>query len=220
MTLVPSTLGQLIQTQLGVNELASAVVVGKAVGSLITRKSDASFFLPLQREYGLFVRDIPKYLQSITFDRSGTILGDRQRRIPVENTLEGVKLDSVEGIATFMVLILRHVESPADIVDYLEDMLKGEFRLVGRARSDEASKDSLSYSIRQILQAFVSAVIDANADFPQTNRLRQLTAQIVFAVGNAKFFQSVTKPLSDAIQERSIEELRSYVNWIYIYETS
>ncbi|PMD32175.1 hypothetical protein L207DRAFT_572434 [Hyaloscypha variabilis F] len=154
MTLVPSTLGQLIQTQLGVNELASAVVVGKAVGSLITRQSDASFFLPLQRKYGLFVRDIPKYLQSITFDRSGTILGDRQRRIPVENTLEGVKLDSVEGIATFMVLILRHVESPADIVDYLEDMLKGEFRLVGRARSDEASKDTVTARTRALLIPF------------------------------------------------------------------
>jgi len=206
MTLVLSTLGQLIQTQLGVNELASAVVVGKAVGSLITRKSDASIFLPLQQKYGLFVRNIPKYLQSITFDRSGTILGDRQRRIPVQNTLEGVNLDTVEGIATFMVLILRHVESPTDIVEYLEDLLKGEFQLVGRATSDESSNASLPYSLRQILQAFVSAVIDADADSPQTNRLRQLTAQLVFAVGNAKFLQSVTEP-SQHEQERFLSHL-------------
>jgi hypothetical protein len=206
MTLVLSTLGQLIQTQFGVNELASAVVIGKAIGSLITRKSDASVFLPLEREYGLFVRDIPKYLQSINFDRSGTILGDRQRRIPVENTLEGVKLDSVEGIATFMVLILRHVEAPADIVEYLEDLLRGKFRLVGRARSDEATNDSLPYSLREILQAFVSAVIDADADSPQTNRLRQLAAQVVFAVGNGKFMQSVTRP-SQHEQERFLSHL-------------
>jgi hypothetical protein len=194
MTLVLSTLGNLIQTQFGVNELASAVVVGKAVGSLITRKSDASVFLPLEREYGLFVRDIPKYLQSVNFNRSGTILGDKQRKIHVENTLEGVELDSVEGIATFIVLILRYVEAPADIVEYLEDLLKGKFRLVGRARSDEASNDSLPYSLRQILRAFVSAVIDADADSSQTNRLRQLMAQLVSTVGNGKFLQSVTVP--------------------------
>jgi hypothetical protein len=206
MALVRSTLGQLIQTQFGTSELTSAVVVGKAVGSIITRKSDASIFLPLEREYGLMVRDIPKCLQSITFDRSGTILGDKQRRIPVANTLEGVQLDSVEGIATLMVLILRHVEALADIVEYLEDLLKGEFRLVARARSNEASKDSLPYSLRHILKSFVSAVIDADADSAQTNRLRQLTAQLVLAVGNGKFTQSVTTP-SQHEQERFLSRL-------------
>ena len=75
MTLVLSSLGKLVQAQFGVNEIASAVVVGKAFGSLVIRQSDAAVFLPLAQEYGLFVREIPKHLEYVAFDRSGTIFG-------------------------------------------------------------------------------------------------------------------------------------------------
>jgi hypothetical protein len=51
MTLVFNSIGQLIQGQFGLNELASAVVVGKTVGSIISRKTDGKSIQTLAETY-------------------------------------------------------------------------------------------------------------------------------------------------------------------------
>ncbi|KAF2681456.1 hypothetical protein K458DRAFT_457041 [Lentithecium fluviatile CBS 122367] len=192
MTLVFSSLGHLVQGQFGINEVASSVVVSKVVGSLFSRQADGNSINQLAQQYDLFVRDIPKYLLMFAFEHSGTVLGDRQRRNKVSNVMEGVELSSVEGIATIIVLLLRHIESPSDIVDYLEDLLKGKFWLVRRPRNDYPQ--TLPFAMREILQTFVGGVIDADADSPQANSLRNLLAKLVVLVGSSKFLESVAKP--------------------------
>lgn len=127
MTLVfASKLGQLVQTQFGVQEFAACVVVGKAVGSMITLKPDAAVFEPLANEYSLSVRTIPKYLETVSFARSGTMYGANQREIGAANVLEDVNINCVEGVATFLILVLRHVRTVTDLVDQIENLLKGQ----------------------------------------------------------------------------------------------
>ena len=195
MTLVfNSSLGKLVQTQFGMNEISSAVIVGKAVGSLLSRQTDGTTLGLLAAQNGNFVRRIPQYLENVIFHRSGTMLGDRQRKISVENTLEGVTINSVEGIATFMILILRHVESMEDIVDYLEDLLRGEFWLVGSCQREDEKQTRLPYTARQILRTFINGVIDADKDSQQLNETRRLMSALVMCVGSAKFLEPMSSP--------------------------
>lgn len=56
--------------QLGVNEFASFITIGKYVGSLWTRKRDAIVFDALVEEYEIYLRRIPEYLNNFTFNRS------------------------------------------------------------------------------------------------------------------------------------------------------
>jgi hypothetical protein len=58
MTLVFSGLGHVLSSQFGVNEVASAIAVGKVVGTLFTRQSDAAVFKPLAEQYGIRLRKI------------------------------------------------------------------------------------------------------------------------------------------------------------------
>lgn len=207
MTLVFSTkLGQLIQTQFGVNEIAASVVVGKAVGSLLTRQSDAAVFAPLAKEYGIFMRRIPKYLETIKFDRSGTILGSHQRKIKATNTLEGVNLGSLEGIATFLTLILRHTHISGDVVDILEDLVCGKFWIAARTQTDDSGSNPLPYSLRAILRSFVTAVNDADADSPQLNVFRQSMCKLVETIGDSSFLDSIRQPTQNE-QRRFVHRL-------------
>lgn len=207
MTLIfTSKLGQLVQSQFGVNEISSCVIVGKAIGSIFTRQSDASVFGPLQQEYCLFIRAVPKYLESVKFDRTGVILGNNQRKIRVDNTLEGVVINSIEGIATFMVLILRHIHGPGDLVDYLEELLQGQFGIIGVAKSDRTRKFNLPYSLRDVLRSFVIAVADADADSPALNSFRNAMSRLVAAVGDSGFLDTVGDP-SEHEQDRLLGAL-------------
>ncbi|CAH0054822.1 unnamed protein product [Clonostachys solani] len=91
MTLVfNSPLGSLIQSQFGVNEIASSVLIGKTIGNVLSRDADTKTISNLAAGFRVNNRPIPKYLESVAFDRSGVLLGARQRRISVPNTLGGV----------------------------------------------------------------------------------------------------------------------------------
>lgn len=195
MTVVFNTkLGQLVQTNFGINEIASSIVVGKAVGSVLTRLSEAAIFAPLATNFDLAVEKIPEYLQTIKFERSGTIFGSQQRKLLAKNVLEQVHHDSLEGIATFMVLILRHLESVSYIVDYLEDLLRGEFWIVARHQAKAFPAEGLPYSLKRALRNFVTAVSDADADSAQTNLFRESMTKLAAFIGNSSFMASASKP--------------------------
>ena len=207
MTLVlNSKLGRIVQTQLGVNEIASCVIVGKAIGSLFTRQSDAAVFTPLAREYGLFVRELPKYLHNVELDRPGSFLASNQRRVQASSVLEDVTLDSIEGIATFLVLILRHVEATGDLVDYVESLLQGKYWIIGPAESHGSQKKSLPYSLRTVLRSFVTSLVDADADSPQLNQVRQSMSELVAVVGSSLFLETTNDP-SQCEQDRFLHHL-------------
>ncbi|MCJ1457227.1 hypothetical protein MMC28_007594 [Mycoblastus sanguinarius] len=188
MTLTFSGFGHLIQHSFGANEISSMLTIGKAIGSVVTRQSDASIFGPLAVEYGIRVTQIPSWLSKVQFDRKGTILGDRQRQVPVPNTLANVDIFSIEGVATFLILILRYVESPTDIIEDVEDLLRGDYDIISGGTlqlrnapvvAGEAQKKSLPFSLRGALRSFINGVIDADAVSPQRHKCMVLMGQLM-----------------------------------------
>jgi hypothetical protein len=202
MTMVFAGLGQLVQTQFGANEVASMLTIGKAIGSVITRQSDSSIFMPLAAEYGIHVTRIPPWFHGVQFDRIGTILGNRQRKVPIQNTMANVGIDSLEGIATFLVLILRYVEPPSDIVEDIEDLLRGDYEIINGGSLElsnapivdgEIQKKSLPFSLRGVLRSFVNSVIDADALSPQRKECMSLLGRLTCLIGRTKHLQTSLK---------------------------
>jgi hypothetical protein len=192
MTLVFTGFGHLIQHSFGANEISSMLTIGKAIGSIVTRQSDASIFEPLAVEYGIRITQIPAWLSKVQFDRKGTILGARQRQVPVPNTLANVNISSIEGVATFLILILRYVESPTDIVEDVEDLLRGDYGIINGGALEggnapmvggEAQKKSLPFSLRGVLRSFINGVIDADAVSPQRHTCMTLMERLMHLLG-------------------------------------
>ena len=130
MTLVLSAAGHVLQGQFGVNEIASAITVGNIVSSVFTRATDARIYSVLETGYSIFVEQVPQHLQTVSFDRDGTVLGENHRKLRLDNTIDGIEIGGLEGVATFLILILRYVETKADILMYIKQMLHGDFGLV------------------------------------------------------------------------------------------
>ena len=208
MTLQFSGLSKLIGSQFGVTEIASMLTVGKAVSTLITRKNEAAIFAPLCAQYDLRVKPLPKYLDSIQFDRCGTILGSRQRQVYCENVMPDVEIDTVEGIATFLVLILRYIETPPDIVNYIKTLLQGGYGIVTNG-SANGGDFSLPYPVETVLRSFVNAVLDADAASGQHAKCRQWMSELAVLMGSTNAFASASEFVQEDHQ-RLLRELLSY----------
>ncbi|UZP37091.1 hypothetical protein NXS19_004907 [Fusarium pseudograminearum] len=198
MSLVLSRLGLLVSGGFTVNETASALTVGKIVGSVVSRHTDAGLFDAFIQQYGVRFTKLAPWLEDVQFDRSGTILGGQLREIPCQNTIFDVKLRTVEGVATFIVLVARYVESRQQLAKYVEDMIRGKYYIVSGGDLETREKDdlervSMPYSSRILLQSFVNAVIDADARSPQHDRCRQLLGELTHVVGSAMFQKQTSK---------------------------
>ena len=203
MTLVINNLGKVIQTQFGITEIASAIAVGKVVGTIFTRQQDAAVFKPLSLKYGIHFTRLPPYLENVTLDRSGNLLGERQRVIRCDSKMPGIEVNSVDGIATFLVLIIRYVETPHDIVQYIEHLLKGDYYILNGGLLEQPDTESetstLPYSLRLgCLLPFVNAVLDGDADSQQHYLCLQWMSELVQIVGSSNFLaRSTTYARSD-----------------------
>lgn len=92
MTLVLNGAGRLQQIQWGVNELASSLFVGKQVGTVLSRKSDTKIFRVLQTQYGVKVKSIPPWMESLDLNRNFSVLGEGMRRIDGATSMEEVSI--------------------------------------------------------------------------------------------------------------------------------
>jgi len=81
MTLVVSNLGKSIRTNFGVNELSSAITIGKVLGTMFPREQGATAFKPLSAQYGIRLTRLPAYLENFTLNRASPVLGERQHAI-------------------------------------------------------------------------------------------------------------------------------------------
>ncbi|KAH7143613.1 hypothetical protein EDB81DRAFT_947670 [Dactylonectria macrodidyma] len=212
MTLVFSGLGSLVQSQFGVNEIASTIAVGKQIGSLFTRQSDALIFEAFTEQYGVRFTTLPPWLEGVKFVRSGTILGDRQRQISCQNTFPGVEMSSVEGAATFLLLVTRYVESSRDLVKYVEDLILGKYKIVSGGDlehpSDEDTRPpAIPYASRKLIHSFVSSVIDSDALSPQRELCLQYMSELAHVVGSSVAFQQSANRSSRGQYERLLRQL-------------
>ncbi|KAF4417570.1 hypothetical protein F53441_14509 [Fusarium austroafricanum] len=198
MALVLSRLGLLVSGGFTVSETASALTVGKLVGSVVSRHADAGIFDAFVQQYGVRLTALPPWLEDIQFDRSGMILGSQLREIPCQNTIFDVKLRTVEGIATFIVLVARYVESRQQLAKYVENLIRGKYYIVSGGDLETREKNDLEpvampYSSRMLMQNFVNAVIDSDARSPQHDRCRQLLGELTNVVGSAAFQEQTSR---------------------------
>ena len=99
MTLVLGVPNGLQQLQLGVNELASALVIGKVVGTAFTWHSDAGVLNVLENKYEVRLRAIPDWMRNFQFSRTGVIHGQGMRRLNCTNLMDNVVVESLQGFA-------------------------------------------------------------------------------------------------------------------------
>jgi hypothetical protein len=198
MTVAISIPAQLISLQFGVNEISSAITIAKSVGSFLSVDSGATVFLALEKQYGVFLEQLPEHLRHVQFSRCGTVLGGGQKRIFSPSMLPNMSVASVTGIATFVVLVLRYVETPDAIIDMLQSLLKGELgtirggQLEPKERGSGRAKQALPYSIRDNLRTFVSSVLDADADSEQHGKCLQWFSQLSALAGRAHNFLTLS----------------------------
>ena len=204
MTLQFSAAGQLQHLSLGLPEIASALAIGKSIGSLFTRQSDASIFTVLEEKFEVRVLSVPPWLEDVKFTRATHLHGQNMRRIKGPTAMESTKIHSLEGLATFVVLCCRYTESVTNMVQILKELLLGKATpLVHPGQFSDSS--ALPHMVNSILATFVRATIDSDADSSQSRRARDLMAQLGFAVGMAPERPNMT----DQVQQKSVDIVRA-----------
>ena len=99
--------------QLGANEIASSLVIGKAIGSISSRHEDARIFDALESKFEVRVCDLPVGLQQVTdmLPHSSLVLGKGTGQIRGSQVMGDVNINQPQGLATFVVLCTRFVAS-------------------------------------------------------------------------------------------------------------
>lgn len=190
MTLQLNFPAQVTALQFGVNEISSAITIARWAGSFLSVERDTQIFVALEQQYGVSCEALPEHLRNVHLNRGGTVLGTGQRPIQHDNMLPNISIDSVAGVASFLILILRYVEFPDDIVDYVQSLLKGEFGLVhgGKLqRSDHKQyKEALPHSFRENLAIYIRGILDADADSAQHRKCLQWLSQLSALIGKSR----------------------------------
>lgn len=176
MTLVLNGAGGLQQLQLGVNELASSLFVGKQVGTILSRKTDANIFYILQTQYEVTVKSIPVWMENLSLNRNFSILGEGMRRINGATSMEEVEIDSLQGVATFMVLCCRYVLSTSAMVQTIESLLMGGLGAINKGRLLE---EGLPYALKPNIATFIRATKDADAASTQSANAKTWMAALL-----------------------------------------
>ena len=186
--------------QLGVNELASSLVIGKHVGSILTRSDDARIFDIIENRYDVHVRQLPVWLDNVEFKRDAKMFGEAMRPIKIERILEDVHIGQLQGFATFVTLCTRYVLSTPDIQSTIYDCLQAG--LCGCLHRGDLEQTTLSYNIKPLITHFVQACKDADADSKQSQDARSWMAQLAHVA--AFPFRSKTLPTRDQKAVRSM----------------
>ena len=179
MTLVLQGAGALQQIQLGVNELAASLFVGKYVGSILTRKQDAKLFQVLEGEFGVKVKEVPAWLENVQLDRKFCILGEGLRRIEGKSSMKNVEMNTLEGLATFLVLCSRYSISDKAIVKLLEVFLLGGLGAIDRGKLQD---EALPYTLKPLVAAFIRSTKDADAASKQNAKAQAWMSELLLSV--------------------------------------
>ncbi|KAH6680199.1 hypothetical protein B0J14DRAFT_578063 [Halenospora varia] len=164
--------------QLGINEMASAIIVGKNVGSIFSRRDDARIFDALESNFHVRVCNLPPWMQGVSssFERASLVLGERMRRIKGPVVMSELNIHQLQGLATFVVLCTRFVSSKHDVMEFLSLLLIGG--LGNSVDKGQLETQSLPYNFKSLLLSFVQACIDSDADSQQGRLAKQWMAEL------------------------------------------
>ena len=182
MTLVVGVSNGLQQLQLGFNELASALVIGKIVGTAFTRRSDAEVFNILENEYEVRLRAIPDWMRNFHFSRAGVIHGQGMRRLDCTSLMDNIDAESLQGFASIVVLCCRYVMPIDVIVGVLEGFTRGGREAICPGKFGNHGT-RLSMPLKALLANFVRATIDSDANSQQAADIKKWMADLANDVG-------------------------------------
>lgn len=114
--------------------------------------------------------------------------------------MEDVKINSLQGLASFVVLCCRYVETTQVINTMIERLIRGSLGKVvfgGRLHADSADGVQLPYTIKSLLANFVRATLDADADSRQTADAKSWMAELSIHVGSSSVNQKSPKRLQE-----------------------
>lgn len=98
MTLVLTTAaGALTSVQFGLNEMASAITVGRYIGSIISRRQDATIVEVISKLNELQLQELPDWLTTVKFTRGATVYGERMQKLAAHNVMDDVEIATVDG---------------------------------------------------------------------------------------------------------------------------
>ena len=182
MTLVLGVPNGLQQLQLGFNELASALVIGKIVGTAFTRQTDAEVFNILEFKYEVRLKAIPDWMRTFKFSRAGVIHGQGMRRLNCSSLMDNIDVESLQGFASIVVLCCRYAMSTNVIVGILEDFLGfGQEAICPGKLADHGTR--LSMPMKALLANFVRATTDSDANSQQAADVVKWMADLANEVG-------------------------------------
>ena len=182
MTLVWAASNGLQQVQFGFNEVASALVIGKIVGTVFTRHNDAEVFNILEKNYEVHLKAIPDWMTSFKFSRAGVIHGQGMRRLNCTGLMDSVDVESLQGFASIVVLCCRYVMSTSVIVGLLEEFLGWGQEAIYPGKLGEPGT-RLSLPLKALLGNFVRATIDSDANSQQAANVMIGMADLANKVG-------------------------------------
>ena len=172
---------QLVTLGLGVNEVASSLLIAKHLGSVFSQTDDARLFQILESQFHVRIRYVPTWLQNVVLERTTPIHGAKMRIIAGFRAMQTAVLGRLEGIATLVVLLARSVESKRVIASLLENLILGGMgSIVDRGDLD---RSNLPYNFKPLLESFVQATLDCDSDSAQYRDLRTLLTTLAMEVG-------------------------------------
>lgn len=184
MTLQLTAAGQLQQLQLGLPEIASALVIGKYIGSIFTQQNDANIFSILEKDFEVRVLSVPSWLEDVKFPRTTRLHGQNMRLLKGPMAFENVRIRSLEGLATFVVLCCRYTESVKTMVQILTELILGKVTPLVHPGQFQDSV-ALPHMVRPLVSTFVRATIDSDADSAPSLRAKEWMAMLGIEIGMA-----------------------------------
>ena len=182
MTLVLGVANGLQQLQFGFNELASALVIGKIVGTAFTLQTDAEVFNILEYKYEVRLKAIPDWMRSFQFSRTGVIHGHGMRRLNCSSLMDNIDVESLQGFASMVVLCCRYAMTTDVIVRVLEGFLgSGQEAIFPGKLADHGTR--LSMPMKALLANFVRATMDSDANSQQAGDVVKWMADLASDVG-------------------------------------
>ena len=182
MALVLGVANRLQQLQFGFNELASALVIGKIVGTAFTRQTDAEVFNILESKYEIRLKTTPDWLKSFRFSRTGVIHGQGMRRLNCSGLTDNIDVESLQGFASMVVLCCRYAMTTDVIVRVLGGFLcSGREAIFPGKLADHGTR--LSMPMKALLANFVRATMDSDANSQQAADVFKWMADLASEVG-------------------------------------
>jgi hypothetical protein len=96
--------------------------------------------------------------------------------------MEDVQIDTLQGVASFIVLCCRYVETPKAITGMMQTLILGG---IGNVDQGKLREQQMPHTMRPLLESFVKATIDADADSSQSQTARKWMAELSVLLGTS-----------------------------------